>query len=80
MLFDLIFAVLSLLWGMGMVLCWRLGLRDGMAAGKGRELPAVIRPTTQVEPFTPEQVRLDNILANIDAYDGTERGQREVEP
>ena len=78
MLFDLIFAVLSLLWGMGMVLCWRLGLRDGMAAGKGKDLPTVIRPTTKTDPFTPEQVRLDNILANIDAYDGTERGQREV--
>ncbi len=78
MYYNLIFVAFSLLWGVGMVLCWRLGLRDGLAAGRGEEPKPLLRPAAKREKTTPEQARLDDILANIDAYDGTERGQREV--
>lgn len=80
MLFNFIVLFLSLLWGAGMVVCWRMGFRDGIAAGKNEPLDRIIYPAAKREKTTPEQARLDNILANIDAYDGTERGQREVEP
>ena len=78
MLFNFILLFLSLLWGVGMVFCWRMGFWDGMAAEKNEPLCRILHPVAKREKATPEQARLDDILANIDAYDGTERGQKEV--
>lgn len=49
---------------------YRLGLRDGSRLGRGEALDA---PEKQEEP------RWQRVLQNINAYNGTPKGQREVQ-
>lgn len=77
-LFEMSLLLLATAWGMGLALCYRLGLRDGLRAGQGEAPRLLSQGTAKTGPVPPEQKRYDAILANIDAYDGTARGQREV--
>ena len=56
---------------------YRQGLRDG---GKETEKPPrlVLRPRGKRPAETPEERRLRQIMANVEAYDGTAKGQKEV--
>ena len=78
MLSDLLTFVLALaVCGMAAlcVYCYRLGLRDGMHVQEG------IAPEPAKMPLKATVKRTDKydtILANIDAYDGTGKGQRVV--
>ena len=64
--------------------CFLMGARVGQAVSKGEEvklpttplLSAKERQTKQEAEF--EQDRLNTILQNIDRYDGTSAGQKEV--
>lgn len=67
------------------VLCFVIGAKVGMAASKGEEieLPSV----NPVEAYKKheakkvaeaEQSKLDTIMANIEAYDGTPYGQKDI--
>ena len=79
-LFDIAVLAAALVWGAGLVWCYRLGLRDGLRAARG-EAPVPVGTgggRAKAGQPTAEQKRYDAILANIDAYDGTEKGQREV--
>ena len=63
-------------------LCYRAGLREGRRTD-ARRPPAVpaapARPAVACAGLRDEESRrFARILANIDAYDGTDRGQREV--
>lgn len=67
------------------VACFFIGAKVGQTAYKGEriELPAVdpMKPVRQREAQKEaemEQARLNAILHNIDAYDGTGRGQEDV--
>ena len=71
-LFEMGLLLLATAWGAG------LGLRDGLRAGRGKAPEVILSPQAKADKPTPEQRRYDAILANIDAYDGTANGQKEV--
>lgn len=77
-LFEMGLLLLATAWGAGLALCYRLGLRDGLRAGRGKAPEVILSPQAKADKPTPEQRRYDAILANIDAYDGTANGQKEV--
>ena len=77
-LFEIGLFLLATAWGAGLALCYRLGLRDGLRAGRGEAPRLLPQRAAKAGPVPLEQQRYDAILANIDAYDGTARGQREV--
>ena len=55
--------------------CYRLGLRDGMHVQEGIAPEPAKMP---VKATVKRTDKYDTILANIDAYDGTGKGQRVV--
>ena len=55
--------------------CYRMGLRDGMHMQAGKVPEPVQMP---VKATVKRTDKYDAILANIDAYDGTGKGQRVV--
>ena len=60
------------------VWAYRQGIKDGMRAKDGNA-PAEIIKKPGVKPIESNEIkRLNAILANIDAYDGTAAGQKEV--
>mgnify|MGYP000071026695 FL=1 len=78
MLSDVLAVVLALgLCGMAVlcVHCYRMGLRDGMHMQAGKVPEPVQMP---VKATVKRADKYDAILANIDAYDGTGKGQRVV--
>lgn len=78
MLSDVLAVVLALgLCGMAVlcVHCYRMGLRDGMHMQAGKVPEPVQMP---VKATVKRTDKYDTILANIDAYDGTGKGQRVV--
>ena len=77
-LFEMALLALATAWGAGLALCYRLGLRDGLRAARGEAPRLMPGGAAEAGPTPPEQQRYDAILANIDAYDGTAEGQRDV--
>jgi len=58
---------------------YRQGLRDGMAKAQGQPPERIAtRPKRKPPAPSAEQRRLEQILANVEAYDGTSYGQKEV--
>ena len=76
--------LLTLALGFVCMACFLLGAKVGQAVAKGEkvEMPinplqaAMARQTKQEAEF--EQNRLNTILQNIDRYDGTSDGQKDV--
>ena len=70
----------ALLFVAAAVIIYRLGLRDGarMAAGQPPAAVKVPRPC-RAAPVPEDVQRLNDILANVERYDGTEQGQKVVE-
>ena len=66
------------------ILCFMIGAKVGQKVAKGEEVKLPINPllsarerqTKQEAEF--EQNRLNTILQNIDRYDGTSDGQKDV--
>lgn len=65
--------------------CFRIGAKVGQAIVKGEKIETpTINPMEAVRKHQAkkleemEQNRFDTILRNIEAYDGTERGQEDV--
>ena len=91
MLSDLLTFVLALaVCGMAVlcVYCYRLGLRDGeapRAEAAGAARGGFAQQTAAGHAAAPARAqgwradKYDAILANIDAYDGTEKGQKVIE-
>ena len=63
--------------GICIVAAYRIGLRDGMRLKSGREPEAFIKERPKGRP-TKEDKRINAILSNIDAYDGTGKNQKEI--
>lgn len=81
MLFEC-FGVLALAAGLGGMLlaCYRQGWRDGRAVERTGEPEPLLQLTAKEgEAKLEEQARFDALLANIEAYDGSGVGQREIE-
>lgn len=72
----------------GLVWVYRKGLQDGLKISnlKDKPEPAAVerafngpkKPAPPDPRIVEEQRKRDILLANLDAYDGTERGQKDV--
>jgi hypothetical protein len=78
-------ALLLLVMGATNILCFMVGARVGQKVEKGEEvkLPSVnpleaIREHQEKKEAQREQDAMETILHNIEAYDGTSNGQKEV--
>ena len=67
------------------ILCFIIGAKVGQAVSKGEEvkIPSVnpleaYRTHRNKKEAEMEQDRINTILRNIESYDGTENGQKEV--
>lgn len=65
--------------------CFLIGARVGQSVAKGErvEMPTInpmqaVRDQRAKREAEIEQCRMDKILQNIEAYDGTSRGQQDV--
>ena len=71
--------------GMLCILCFIVGAKVGQTVHRGEkvELPTVsptkaYREHREKKEAEQEQTRIDTILRNVEAYDGTGRGQEDV--
>ena len=71
--------------GLFNILCFIVGAKVGQAVSKGEkvEMPKVnpiqeIREAAERKEAKRKQGRIDAILQNIDNYDGTSAGQRDI--
>ena len=67
------------------ILCFMIGARVGQQVAKGEtiKLPSVspmeaVREQRNKKEADMEQSKLDTILANLESYDGTSNGQKDV--
>lgn len=77
MLSNVIMCAVCLVVGGAFVFVYRLGLRDGMRAKGGQEPVPVVQVKGRVKQ-SKEDKKYEAILSNIDSYDGSGIGQREV--
>lgn len=71
--------VLAVLCPLLAIWAYRQGIRDGQAIRTQEPLRPLIRPLQRATQANPEAERLGRILANIESYDGTGKGQRRVD-
>jgi hypothetical protein len=78
-------ALLLLVMGLTNIACFMIGVNVRQKVDKGEEvkLPTVnpmeaVRAHQERKEAEKEKNRVETILRNIDAYDGTSRGQEEV--
>ena len=73
--------------GMVNIFCFIAGAKVGLAVRKGKDIDEEFRPANPIERYKEnkvkqeaqkEQDRMNTILENIEAYDGTSFGQKEV--
>ena len=73
--------------GITNVLCFMVGAKVGMAVKKGENISLELPTANPIETFKThkskkveqkERDRLDAIMQNIDCYDGTSIGQRDI--
>ena len=65
------------------IICFIIGAKVGQAAAEGRKIeianPIKARREREAQRETnAEQERIDTIMRNIENYDGTSRGQKDV--
>ena len=70
---------LSLLTPLLVILAYRQGIRDGQAIHTKEPFRPLIRPLQRATEPDKESERLVKILANIENYDGSGKGQRRVD-
>lgn len=79
MIENVIFVVCAVLYAMFCIGVYRAGLRDGMKREKGLPPERVMQHHERKTRQQREQeTRMNKIMQNIDAYDGTGKGQKEV--
>ena len=76
MLFDILLLTAGTLAGVGMIACYRQGVKDGRAIGKDQPLEPVLQ--SNAKRTTPEDAYYDTIMENLEHYDGSDIGQVEV--
>lgn len=75
MLYGCLTVAIGIIYGLLLLWAYRMGLKDGLQ----------VKDTGKIESMEPEEKaptkqdeRFDRILDNIDAYNGTPSGQKEV--
>jgi hypothetical protein len=73
--------------GIAMIACFITGAKVGQAVQKGKDIEVEFPTASPIETIKnhlskkdaqKEQDRLDAIMANIESYDGTSFGQRDI--
>lgn len=73
--------------GMVNILCFIAGAKVGMAVKKGEDIKVELPTANPIETIkthlskkeqAKEQARIDVIMQNIEMYDGTSSGQRDI--
>lgn len=61
-------------------LSFYFGLVNGQNLDKGKDLSvsATIKERKEEKKASKEQIRMETIMSNIDAYDGTAEGQKNI--
>lgn len=77
MLFDMFLLVAGALAGVGMIACYRQGVKDGRAISIDQPLAPVLQSSAKRER-QPDDAYYDAIMDNLEHYDGSEIGQIEV--
>lgn len=82
---EVLIILLVAITGVSNILCFLIGAKTGQAVSKGEEIkmPTVspmklYREHKEHEEAEREQKRLDIILHNIECYDGTDAGQKDI--
>lgn len=77
MVIDIGFIVLSILCPVCCLWAYRQGLKDNIRIDKGEDLKPIVKPHSK--PKQNKQVdRISALLNNIDSYDGSKKGQKEI--
>jgi hypothetical protein len=82
MLSDITLIVAVLLLPISCYFSFKLGVNTAISIGNSEKTPVFVsKPLKKYKklPETKENQRLNAILANIEAYDGTGLGQKEIE-
>lgn len=77
MLFDVLFLMAGAVAGVGMIACYRQGVKDGRAIGKDQPLEPVLHSNAKREQRSNDAY-YDAIMDNLEHYDGSEIGQVDV--
>lgn len=70
--------------GITNIVCFVVGAKVGLAVKKGNDIELRLPTANPIEHFhakkeaRKEQDRIDAIMANIEGYDGTSAGQRDI--
>ena len=62
--------------GVAAVTLYRIGLRDGQRMASGR--PVIKEADGEIAEVTEKVKRMQTLFDNLDAYDGTDKGQVKV--
>ena len=62
--------------GVAAVTLYRIGLRDGQRMASGR--PVIKEADGEIAEVTDKVKRMQTLFDNLDAYDGTDKGQVKV--
>lgn len=62
--------------GVAAVTLYRIGLRDGQRMASGR--PVIREADGEIAEVTDKVKRMQTLFDNLDAYDGTDKGQVKV--
>ena len=73
------FSILAILAPFVVLFSYRKGLSDGKTIEKGEPLGPIVPKVRKKARENREEQKLRAILCNIDSYNGSARGQREVE-
>lgn len=70
--------VFGVAWGGVLLVTYRMGIMDGRRSGRGAESKPFISLKKKKHTATKEQERINAVLENIDNYNGTPEGQKEI--
>jgi hypothetical protein len=77
MLYDIGFVLLALISPVLVMIAYRQGVKDRIQQDKSEPLQPFFNVTHSPKQ-SREDTRIQTILDNINSYDGTERGQKDV--
>lgn len=70
--------VFGVAWGGVLLATYRMGMMDGRRSRRGAEFKPIIPHKKKKYMASKEQERINAVLENIDNYNGTAEGQKEI--
>ena len=77
---EMFYIAAAFIYGLFLIMAYRKGLSDGLDIMKGKDIEPVIvvEKNREEKGRTSFDARTEAILRNIDNYDGTSEGQKEI--